>query len=62
MGSFFLMWYEGSWGPEYYLETYGSGLQSDFYLMISIARYGGIAGTIVGLILWLIGRKNDPVK
>lgn len=62
LGSFFLMWYEGSWGPEYYLETYGSGLQSDFYLMISIARYGGIAGTAVGLILWLIGRKTDPVK
>ena len=61
VGSYFLAWYEGSWGPEDYLDMYGSGLQSDFWLMISVARTGGIAGTVVGALMLLIGRKKDPV-
>lgn len=61
VGSAFLSWYEGDWGPEYYLETYGSGIQSNFWLMIKIARIGGILGAIVGAILFLIGKKKDPV-
>lgn len=62
VGSFFLAWYEGSWGPEYYLDMYGSGLQSDFWLMIDVARIGGIAGTVVGALMLFIGKKKDPVK
>lgn len=62
LGSCFLVWYEGSWGPEYYLETYGSGLMSNFWLMIQVARIGGIAATIIGLILFLLGKKTDPTK
>ena len=52
--------YEGAWGPEYYLETYGSGLQSNFWLMIKIARIGGILGAIAGAGLFLIGKRKDP--
>lgn len=62
IGSFFLAWYEGSWGPEYYLDMYGSGLQSDFWLMIDVARIGGIAGTVIGALMLFIGKKKDPVK
>ncbi len=62
VGSIFLTWYEGSWGPEYYLETYGSGLMSNFWLMINIARIGGAAAVIAGALMLIIGRKKDPVS
>lgn len=61
VGSVFLSWYEGDWGPEYYLETYGTGLQSNFWFMIKIARVGGIIGAAAGTVLLLIGKKKDPV-
>ncbi len=62
VGSIFLTWYEGSWGPEYYLETYGSGLMSNFWLMINIARIGGAAAVIAGALMLIIGRKKDSVS
>ncbi|NLD19087.1 MAG: APC family permease [Clostridiales bacterium] len=62
IGSMFLTWYEGAWGPEYYLDMYGSGLQSNFWLMISIARIGGITGAVVGAAMLFIGKKIDPTK
>ncbi len=62
LGSCFLAWYEGSWGPEYYLEMYGSGLQSNFWLMITVARIGGCIGTALGAVMLLVGKKTDPVK
>ena len=62
VGSIFLAWYEGSWGPEYYLDMYGSGLQSDFWLMIDVARIGGEIGTVIGALMLFIGKKKDPVK
>ena len=61
-GSIFLTWYEGSWGPEYYLEMYGSGLMSNFWLMINIARIGGAAATVLGALLLFAGKKKDPVN
>ena len=61
-GSFFLQWYEGSWGPEYYLEMYESGLISDFAAMINVARVGGAVGTAAGALLLLIGIKKDPAR
>ena len=61
VGSFFLAWYEGSWGPEYYLDLYGEGtLIGNFWLMIKVARVGGIIATVVSLILIAIGKKTDP--
>lgn len=61
-GSFFLEWYEGAWGPEYYLDMYGSGLISDFWRMISLARTGGAVGTVAGALLLFVGCKKDPSK
>ncbi|MCQ2545214.1 MAG: APC family permease [Clostridia bacterium] len=60
VGTFFLQWYEGSWGPEYYLDTYGTGLISNFWLMLKVGRIGGICGTVLGIILLAIGKKKDP--
>ena len=61
-GSVFLIGYEGTWGPEYYLETYGSGLMSNFWLMIKTAVAGGAAAAVTGIILFVAGKKKDPVK
>lgn len=61
-GSFFLVWYEGSWGPEYYLELYETGLTSDFWLMIHVARIGGCLGIVAGAVLPFIGKKFDPIN
>lgn len=41
---------------------YGSGLQSDFWLMIDVARIGGAIGTVIGALMLFIGKKKDPVK
>ena len=61
VGSFFLAWYEGSWGPEYYLDMYGEGtLIGNFWLMIKVARIGGIIATVVSLIMIAIGKETDP--
>ena len=60
-GTFFLAWYEGDWGPEYYLETYGSGLISNFWLMIKVGRIGGLIAVVVGAILYFFGKKVDPI-
>ena len=60
VGSFFLVWYEGSWGPAYYLETYGSGIMSNFWLMIKIARWLGIIMLALGVIFRILGMKIDP--
>ncbi len=62
LGSFFLVWYEGSWGPDYYLETYGSGIMSNFWAMISVARWGGVIMLVIGAVLFLIGKKVDPIS
>lgn len=62
VGSAFLTWYEGSWGPEYYLEMYGSGLMSNFWIMIKVSVIGGIIGTAAGAILMIIGKKTDSTK
>lgn len=57
LGSYFLLWYEGDWGPEYYLEEYGSGFLSSFSSMISALQYGGMITAIMGIVL-LIGNKH----
>lgn len=60
-GGFFLNWYEGAWGPEYYKAMYGSGFMSNFALMIRTAKIGGIAMIVIGIIVDLIGKKVDPI-
>ena len=59
VGSFFLAWYEGSWGPDYYLSTYGEGFLGDFHAMINICRWCGLGGLILGIILFITGIRTD---
>lgn len=58
-GSILLFLYEGSWGPEYYKDTYDTGFFSDFYGMIHTLRWGGLALIAAGLIIWRIGKKTE---
>lgn len=60
-GGFFLSWYEGDWGPAYYEAMYGTGFMSDFTLMVNVSKIGGAVMLAVGGILYLIGKKKDPV-
>ena len=61
LGSLFLTAYEGSWGADYYLETYETGLMSNFWLMIRIAQIGGGIATAVGAVMVIVGKKTDPI-
>lgn len=56
---FFLQWYEGDWGEEYYLEEYESGLFSSFDGMLHVILVTGIVCVIAGILLWMVGRKVD---
>lgn len=60
-GSIFLRWYEADWGPDYYLDLYGSGLISNWQLMITTATWIGIIMLVLSVILCLIGKKVDPI-
>ena len=46
-----LLWFEGDWGPEYYLEEHGSGFLSDFYGMINAITITAIIFAVIALIL-----------
>ena len=50
---------EGSWGPEYYLEEYGSGLLSNFYGMLNVLLIMGIVLAVIGAVLVIVGKKID---
>ena len=56
---FFIGWNEGSWGEEYYLEEYETGIFSDFGGMLTVILVTGIVCLIVGIIVWLIGRRVE---
>jgi amino acid transporter len=58
-GSVLLYLYEGEWGEEYYLETYESGLFSNFWGMLDLCRYGGISLIVIGLIVMAVARNTD---
>ncbi len=59
VGSFVLIWWEGSWGVEYYAEESGNvGFLADFWTMISILRWGGVVLFIIGVILYRADKKN----
>jgi amino acid transporter len=59
IGKFFLTWFEGEWGEEYYLEVNESGLFSDFYAMLDYLQIGSIIAIVIGVILYIIGKKTD---
>jgi amino acid transporter len=56
MGSLFLPWYEGTWGPEYYLDTYGADVFGTF---IAIIKGFAVAGAILFVLFGVIARKAD---
>ncbi|MFA5637491.1 MAG: APC family permease [Anaerovoracaceae bacterium] len=56
---FFLGWYEGEWGHEYYLEEYEEGLFSNFDLMLKVILIVGIATIIAGLVFYMAGKKIE---
>ena len=60
-GRFFLLWYEGDGGQEYYAEEAESALLSNFNGMISILFWIGIVGLVLGVVLMLVGRKENPL-
>ena len=59
LARFFLQWYEGDWGPDYYIETYESGLFSDFDLMLTVITIVAICSLVVGIIFKLASKKLD---
>ncbi|MCQ4637008.1 APC family permease [Anaerovorax odorimutans] len=58
----FLRWYEGDWGPEYYAEEYGTGFLSSFDSMLNMLLIYGIIMTVIGAVIFFIGRKKDDPK
>lgn len=62
LGMVWLPWYEGDWGPEYYLEEYGSGLFSSFDGMIMAIQYAAIICLAIGLVCAGIAAKVEPKK
>lgn len=58
IGSFFLPWFEGEWGDEYYLELYGfDGFLATLLLMIKVAT---LASGVIAVVLALVAPKIDP--
>ena len=62
IGSFLLVWYEGANAANIYLETYKTGLLSNFAAMINITRWSGIGMMILGIAMYFVGKKVDPVE
>lgn len=60
-GSFFLRWYEGDWGHDYYLDLYKSGLISNWELMITTLTWLGAIMLVLSIVLHLVGKKADPI-
>lgn len=60
-GSFFLRWYEAGWGPDYYLDLYGSGLISNWSLMITLLTWIGAIMLVLSAVLHIVGKKVDPI-
>jgi Amino acid transporters len=57
-----LPWFEGDWGPDYYLEEYGSGFFSSFEGMLGAIKTAAIIFVVVGIICALIAVKVEPSK
>ena len=59
LARWFLQWYEGADAAEYYLDEWGSGLFSDFPLMLNVITLTGMIVFIVGILFYLLGRKLE---
>lgn len=56
LGSLFLPWYEGAWGAEYYLETYGTDI---FGSLLTGIRACAIGGAVLAVVFFFIGKKVE---
>jgi amino acid transporter len=61
-GSFFLTWYEGEWGAEYYAEEAESAFFTDFWWMIDMIRYVGIALLVVAAVMFFVGKAVEKQR
>jgi amino acid transporter len=61
-GSFFLSWYEGDWGEEYYAEEAESAFFSDFRWMTDTILYVGIALLVTAAVMFLLGKAVEGKK
>jgi amino acid transporter len=57
-----LPWFEGDWGPDYYIENYGSGFFSNFEGMLGAIQTAAVVFVIVGVICALVAAKVEPKK
>ena len=58
-GTAFLYLYEGSWGAEYYLEEYATGIFSSFYGMLKLCILIGVICVVIGFALYKYGKKTE---
>ena len=58
-GTAFLYLYEGSWGAEYYLEEYETGIFSSFYGMLKLCILIGVICVVIGFALYKYGKKTE---
>jgi hypothetical protein len=56
-GRFFLAWYEGDWGPEYYEMEYETGFFANWDGMLCAILLLGVAAIAAGALLFLIGKR-----
>ena len=57
-----LRWFEGSWAEEYYTETYGSGLLSNFDAMLNGILVAAAVFLVVAVVTAIAAWKLEPKK
>lgn len=62
IGSIFMFYYEGEDAIEWYLQEYEAGLLSDFTAMVDLCKYIGIGLIIVGIAIYMFGKKSESEK
>jgi amino acid transporter len=60
LGSVFLPWYEGAWGNDYYLETYG--IENMLDQMVMWIKYVGFGSIALGVLLGFNAARVEPKK
>jgi len=61
IGSFFLPWFEGDWGAEYYAEEY-FGLEGLFEAMLRGIQIATVVAFVLGIVLAVAGRKIEKKR
>lgn len=57
-----LPWFEGEWGPDYYLEEYGSGFFSSFEGMLHAIQTSSIIFVVIGVLCAILSMMVEPKK